>query len=400
MINNSTNMSSSTEESYYEILGVPKNVTESELKKAWHKLSMKYHPDRLKDDEKILYGDKMKSINEAYDVLSDPVKRNIYDKHGKAGLQNMGDGSDPFASMFGQQQQDFVPPIEIPLFLELEDLFLGKTVNFTIERKNMCKDCNMTGSKDKVDHPCKDCKGNGFTVRSIQRGPIKQQARVVCEKCRGNGIQPGTVLCTSCKGNLQVREFLHKSHHIEPGHSHGDVIELKEEGNEIPPQLQVRTSEKRGRVLLVIHENQHSVFSRSNTGKSDLAIILTITLAESLCGFSRSITHLDGRKLFLTHDGGLRHGDVKVIKHEGMPHKSNPLLRGNLLLKFNVEMPQNYDKHAIYQSLTGLSLDDLDLTPPPDHMIKHLSSLNEIQPEDDDDYDNIPHGQVRGCPVQ
>ena len=390
-------MSSAKEESYYEILGVSKKATESEIKKSWHKLSMKYHPDRLKGEEKVLYADKMKIINEAYEVLSDPLKREVYDKHGKAGLQNMGDGGNhPFGDIFGSpQRRDYVPPIEIPIYLKLEELYLGKTVKFNLDRKNMCKDCNMTGSKDKVSHPCKDCKGKGFIVKNIQQGPFTQQAKIQCDKCRGNGIQPGTILCLSCKGKLQISEILTKSYDITPGYSHNDVIELEGEGHEIPPQLQQHTSEKRGRVLLVIQEKQHSLFSRANTGKSDLAIIFDITLAESLCGFTRTITHLDGRKLFITHDGGLRHGDVKVIKHEGMPHKSNPLLRGNLLLKFSVEMPQSYDKGAVYKSLTGLSLESLNFTPPSDHIITHLSSLQEIEPDHDE-----THDQDRGCPVQ
>lgn len=388
-------MASVKEISYYDILGVDRNVSDVELKKVWHKLSLKYHPDRLGTNNKHL-GDKMKEINEAYEVLSDPKKREIYDKFGKRGLE---EGLAERNHVFRQRRRDIVPPIQIGIQVDLKDLYLGKKINATFPRKNLCKMCNMTGSKDKVKHHCQECKGMGHVTKRIQTGPFVQTANIECDKCKGSGLQPGTILCDNCKGTIQFIEHCTINCDIPAGSSTNDQIEIVGEGHEIPQQLQGHSNHSRGNVILVIQEKEHKLFKRTNSGKNDLAIEMNLTLAEALCGFIKSIEHLDGRKLAITSNGGIRHDDIKVIKYEGMPSKSNSMLRGNLLIKFTVEMPSVYDKSSIYKCLTGKSLDDEDFSIPRDHCMTHLSSLEETMVDDHEDYQH-PQVQVANCPVQ
>lgn len=399
------NMSSTTEISYYDLLGVKKDADANTLKKAWHKLSLKYHPDRLSEKEKISLGDKMKEINEAYDVLSDPQKRQIYDRFGKKGL-NERTGEDPMSAH--QERNDVVPPIQIALRVDLDGLYTGKTVSVTFPRRDLCTDCDMTGAKDKVRKPCQSCKGTGRVMGHVRRGPFVQPGPVPCDKCKGTCLQPGTILCDSCKGTKTRQETFTVSCDIPPGSCNNDIIEIPDQGHEIPPQLYEHYKQARGLseikhgmsprgdVLLVVQEQEHPVFRRTNTGEADLAINIELTLAEALCGFTRSIDHLDGRKLSIIETSATPHGEIRVIKQEGMPRKSSNMMRGNLLLKFSVKFPTDYDKHAIYQCLTGKSLNDVDFSTPSDHVITHMCSFAETDVEEDDQQ----HAQTVNCPVQ
>lgn len=390
------------EVSYYDLLGVNKDVDASTLKRAWHKLSMKYHPDRLSEEQKLQLGDKMKEINEAYDVLSDPKKRAIYDKFGKEALsERMGDNVE-----FQQQRNDIVPPIQVAFQADLETLYLGKTVSVTFKRNSLCTECDMTGTKDKIRKPCQGCKGAGHVMGQIRRGPFVQQGPVPCDKCKGKGLQPGTVLCPICKGTTYKQETFTAMCDIPPGSNRDDVIEIEAQGHEIPPKLYSRFRQRhsieegktpRGAVLVIIQELQHPLFKRTNTGEADLAINIELSLAEALCGFSRSVRHLDGRILSIIGTDPINHGDIKVIKHEGMPRKSNPMMHGNLLVKFSVKLPSEFDRQTVYHSLTGESLDDVDFSVPSDHVMTHLCSLSEIDTEEEDDQQRP---QAVSCPVQ
>ena len=396
-------MNDSGVNSYYDILGVEKDADASTLKKAWHKLSLKYHPDRLSEDDRVRLGDKMKEINEAYDVLSDPKKRQIYDRFGKKGLTEA-TGMDP---MDRQQRNDLVPPIQIALHVELKDLYSGKKTAISFPRKNMCTECDMTGAKNKVRKICLCCGGDGCVMSRMRQGPFIQQRVVPCRECRGTGLDPDTVLCDICKGSMHIEEHFTTSCEIHPGSCHETIIEVKNQGHEIPPKLHNRYKQMhgldsikeghppRGDVLIIIQEKEHPVFVRTNTGEADLAVNIELSLAEALCGFSRSIEHLDGRKLSVIETGPTSYNEIRVIKQEGMPRKSNPMIRGNLLLKFSVTFPTNYDKHGVYKCLTGKSLADVDFSPPPDHSIAHTCHLSEIEVEEEE------KGQPQvGCPVQ
>ena len=134
----------------------------------------------------------------------------------------------------------------------------------------------------------------------------------------------------------------------------GIKIEIPNIGNEI-------SNGERGAVIIIIKEIEHNIFKRTNTGNYDLAVILNISLVESLCGFKRIVNHLDGRKLAIIEEDIIKSGDTKVIKNEGMPHIANCVIHGNLIIKFSIEYPrQILNKNKLYECLEGTH--DLDFS--------------------------------------
>jgi len=381
---------------YYEILGVKPSDDMVTIKNAWRKLCLKYHPDVAKDKE--LAEKMIRKINEAYEVLSDEKKRNIYNKYGKKGLQEETQyGKNPLAQMFIRKQQNIVPPIEVVIQLSLDKLYMGTTVNQEFQRKDICKSCNKTGSKDKKKHPCGTCKGRGNITQLIQQGPFIQQVNTKCPDCKGTRIQAGTPLCTQCNGYLFVLKNSLINYEIPPGYFNGANIEISNVGHEIPPEYNI-PNRTRGDVILIIQEIPHDIFKRIKTNPSDLAIILEISLEEALCGFIRTICHLDGRKLAIVEHGDITSGQIKVIKGEGMPKKSNPLLKGNLIIKFIITFPKNLTKNQkkiIYECLNGGSFDDVDLSIPSDHVMTYMLPFSE-----DDILEEDEQSQQQECHIQ
>lgn len=390
---------------YYDILEIKKSDDQSTIKKAWYRLSQKYHPDKAQDK---LHGDKMmKEINEAYNVLSDPEKRSIYDKFGKKGLEeghtfNGDPFSQMFPGMFSRQQKDLVPPIKISVKLTLDKLYTGTSVEKEFKRRDICKICDRTGTKDKKKNPCNQCGGRGHIPELIRRGPIVQQVNSKCPTCDGKCINPEAELCEQCNGEIFEIKTSTIKYEIPPGYCGGSTIEIPNEGDEIPVEYRV-PDRTRGRLLLIIEEEEHEIFKRTNNNESDLLIKLRISLADTLCGFKKIITHLDGRKLAIMSNDTID-GNSKVIKSEGMPKISNPLLRGNLIVQFQIVMPEKLtseQKQKLYLCLTGQSLDDVDFSVSDDDIITHMSNFSEND-VDEESYEenNQDRSNVPQCHMQ
>lgn len=372
----------SKDKSYYEILGVGKDADENTIKKAWRSLSFKYHPDKIKngnpDDEMI------KKINEAYHVLGNKERRATYDRFGKEGLQEAAAyANDPFAKIFMQRhQQKAVPYIEVIIKLTLEELYTGIKINQEFSRKDICKSCNRTGTKDKRKHPCIKCKGSGSIIRQIQNGPFIQQINAKCPDCKGIKIQPGTILCEKCNGNSFEIKNSKIEYDIPPGYYNGADIKIPNIGDEIPNAVNSIENNQvtRGDVILIVEEMTHDIFKRVNTNPSDLAIILEISLEESICGFKRTITHLDGRKLAIVQHNEIIQDQMLMIKGEGMPNKENPILKGNLIIKIDIKYPKELtktQKEVIYKCLSGNSLNDIDFSVHSDEVMTRIAPFSE-----------------------
>ena len=175
--------------SYYDLLGVSPDASQSEIKKAFHKLALKNHPDRGGDAEKF------KEMSAAYDVLSDPDKRERYDQLGPAGVEGDGSGgggggnpfdqADIFEQFFGgggfrgQRQPQRTPNMQAKLNLTLEELYSGCVKDVTIQRNAICSTCDGTGAKSPSDvQKCSLCNGTGYRVITRQLGPMMQQTQV------------------------------------------------------------------------------------------------------------------------------------------------------------------------------------------------------------------------------
>lgn len=327
------------ETAYYETLGVPPSATADELKKAYRKMALKYHPDKNPNE-----GEKFKAISSAYEVLSDPKKRDLYDRGGEQAIKEGGmsadhnpmDIFDMFFNMSGRRQRgptkgkDVIHQIRV----SLEDLYSGATRKLALQKNVICAKCEGHGGKKGAVQSCEHCQGTGMQVRIQQLGPgMVQQIQTVCHDCQGQGqrINPKD-RCKSCQGRKVTRERKILEVHIDKGMKDGQQIRFTGEGDQ-EPELEA------GDIVIVLDEAEHDVFSRHT---SDLIKKMEIELVDSLCGFQKTIQTLDKRILVISCLPGeiIKHSDVKCIFNEGMPQYKNPFEKGRMIIQFSVKFPE------------------------------------------------------------
>ncbi|CAD6444147.1 c8fc63ab-ed95-4e2c-863b-3313ace01fda [Sclerotinia trifoliorum] len=351
----------------YGILGISKDATKSEIKKAYHKAALQHHPDKVAEDQREEADEKFKTVSQAYEILYDEEKREMYDTHGMAAFDGsrpgMGAGGvdldDILSQMFGMGGgmggMGGMPPgfggpggpggprqprrgadEEQPYKISLEDLYKGKTVKFTSKKNVICSHCKGTGGKEKAKpETCGRCKGNGVTMglRSVGPGLVTQE-RVMCDTCSGAGkIFKEKDKCKKCKGKRTTKEQKSLELYIPRGARDGDRIVLEGEADQVPDQTP-------GNIVFTIDEEDHEIFQRAG---DDLSAELNITLAEALTGFSRVVLkHLDGRGISINHPQGkvLQPGQILKVEGEGMPLKRSDA-KGDLYLIVKIDFPQD-----------------------------------------------------------
>ena len=358
---------------YYELLGIDKSADDATIKKAYRKLAVKYHPDK-NIDNKAEAEIKFKEIAEAYEVLSNPDKRQKYDKFGHAGLQESGAGPSPdffndimknFFGMGAAAQEEDVPDIEITEEVTLEELFVGKTVKRQIHRHSLCKPCNATGCADGKEHKCKNCNGNGVVIKQVRMGPMIQHMHEKCNVCNSTGVEKNTVMCSTCGGKRAVRESKVVEIHIPKGAASKNIITIHNEGNEIPADER-RGNKSRSNINIVIQEKPHPALKRmfvirgkkDDPDPADLLLEAEISLAESLCGFQRKIRQLDGSEFNFEVNNLIKHGEVIVIKGKGMPVLNKDNEYGDMFISFSVKYPDEIPKQTklrLWQLMTNTS---------------------------------------------
>ncbi|KAG8516400.1 DnaJ subfamily A member 4 [Galemys pyrenaicus] len=330
------------ETQYYDILGVKPSASPEEIKKAYRKLALKYHPDKNPDE-----GEKFKLISQAYEVLSDPKKRDVYDQGGEQAIKEGGPGSPSFSSpmdifdmFFGgggrMARERRGKNVVHQLSVTLEDLYNGTTKKLALQRNVICAKCEGVGGKKGSVEKCPLCKGRGLQVHIQQIGPgVVQQAQTLCLECQGRGerVSPKD-RCEGCGGARVTREKKLIEVHVERGMKDGQKILFHGEGDQ-EPELEP------GDVIIVLDQKDHSVFQRRG---HDLIMKMRIQLSEALCGFKRTIKTLDDRTLVITAQPGevVRHGDLKCVREEGMPVHRAPLEKGSLVLQFLVVFPEQH----------------------------------------------------------
>lgn len=336
---------------YYDILGVSKSCSQDELKKAYRKAAIKNHPDKGGDPEKF------KELAQAYEVLSDPEKREIYDQYGEEALkEGMGAGGpsinpfDIFESFFGgggvghsfggrtgrgtrrmMRGEDVVHPLKV----SLEDLYNGTSKKLSLSRNILCPKCKGKGSKSGASSRCPGCQGAGMKVTIRHLGPsMIQQMQHVCQDCKGSGeCIYEKDKCPQCKGSKVIQDKKVLEVHVEKGMQHGQKIVFQGEADEAPDT-------QAGDIVFVLHLKEHAKFRRK---ADDLFVDHTLTLTEALCGFQFPLTHLDGRQLLIKSNPGgiIKPGQFKAINHEGMPQYQRPFMKGNLYIQFQVDFPES-----------------------------------------------------------
>ncbi|VFQ70001.1 unnamed protein product [Cuscuta campestris] len=340
---------------YYDILGVSKSASEDELKKAYRKAAMKNHPDKGGDPEKF------KELSQAYEVLSDPEKREIYDEYGEDGLkEGMGGGcgashspfdilesffgggsfspGSPFGGSFGGssgsrgrkgQGEDVIQTLNV----SLEELYNGTTKKLSLSRNILCRKCKGKGSKSGASRRCNGCRGSGIkvTCQQIAYGMV-QQMQHVCPTCRGSGeVINERDKCKRCKGKKVTQEKKVLEVHVDKGMQNGQRIVFSGEADEAPDSPP-------GDIVIILQQKEHPKFTRKF---DDLYMEHSLSLTEALCGFQFVLTHLDGRQLLIKSDPGevIKPDQSKAINDEGMPQYERPFMKGRLYINFEVEFP-------------------------------------------------------------
>ena len=232
------------------------------------------------------------------------------------------------------KQQQRMPDIEIPLEVTLEDLYKGKTIEVLHKKRQFCDHCHGTGADDPDDiKVCPECNGSGVKMERRRVGPgFIQQFQTECNKCHGTGKIPGKK-CTKCKGKKVVDGKTTISVSISKGMRDGEQIKFDGFGDEKPDH-------ETGDVIFTIKTKAHDQFTRK---WDDLKTTMHISLKESLVGFEKYITHLDGHKVKVSKKGVTAHGSVITIKEEGMPIKYRES-RGKLLVDIIVDYPKSLTK--------------------------------------------------------
>mmetsp|Transcript_137 Transcript_137/g.466 ORF Transcript_137/g.466 Transcript_137/m.466 type:complete len:425 (+) Transcript_137:62-1336(+) len=341
-------------EGFYKILGVDKNASTGQIKKAYYKLAKDLHPDKNPGNEEALK--KFQELSHVYDVLSDPKKKEIYDQFGEEGLQGQGgmDGSSIFDQVFGGGFGDMFgfgggrggrgrggrqkgDDIAFGLGVSLKELYNGSVRKLKVNKQVLCAKCEGRGSKSEgATQQCGGCNGRGVRIIRHQIGPgMVQQMQSVCNDCGGKGeVIDKKDRCTKCKGKKTIQEPKVIEVGIEKGMREGQRITFSQEGDQAPNTTP-------GDIIVVVKEKEDPEcgFIRHN---DDLVYKKNISLLESLTGFEFLIEHLDGRTLVIRSkpDEIIETDTVRVVPGEGMPKHKNPFIKGNLLIHFTVEWPK------------------------------------------------------------
>ncbi|GFR78882.1 DnaJ homolog subfamily A member 1 [Elysia marginata] len=396
------------ETQFYDILEVPPTATDAELKKAYRKLALKYHPDKNPNA-----GDKFKQISVAYEVLSDPKKRELYDRGGEEAIKGGGTGGmdfhspmDIFDLFFGgggrrggggrsgpRKGKDVIHQMKV----SLEDLYNGATRKLALQKNVICSKCEGRGGKEGSVQKCGACRGSGMQIRIQQIGPgMVQQIQSVCGECRGEGevIDP-RYRCKTCNGKKIVKERKILEVHIDKGMKDNQQIRFSGEGDQ-EPDLEP------GDIVIVLDEQEHERFRRRG---HDLIMTMQLELVEALCGFQKTVKTLDGRTLVITNLPGdvLKNEDIKCVTGEGMPVYRDPFEKGRLIIQFSVTFPTT-------GSLSPEAIATLETVLPPKQEIivpddAEECHLQEIDPshqrrENYDSDDDHPGGQRVQCAPQ
>ncbi|XP_029356246.1 dnaJ homolog subfamily A member 1 [Echeneis naucrates] len=331
------------ETGFYDTLGVKPSATPDELKKAYRKLALKFHPDKNPTQ-----GEKFKQISQAYEVLSDAKKREVYDRGGEKAIKEGGTGGggsggfaspmDIFDLFFGggsrMHRERKGKNIVHQITVTLEDLYNGSTRKLSVQKNAVCERCEGRGSRKGAAQMCMTCHGTGMQVRVHQLIPgMVQQVSTVCHSCQGQGQRISQKdRCKSCGGRKILREKKILEVHIDKGMRDSQKIVFHGEGDQEPGL-------EPGDIVIVLDQREHPHFTRKG---ADLIMSMELQLVEALCGFKKPVQTLDNRTLLITsHPGELiKPGDTKCVLNEGMPTYRRPFEKGRLVIHFSVVFPQ------------------------------------------------------------
>jgi len=360
---------------YYEVLGVDKGADEASIKKAYRKLAMQYHPDKNPDNKEA--EEKFKEASEAYEVLSDKEKRQLYDQYGHAGVESQfgaggfswenfthrgdlndifGDGfSSIFETLFGGgfggrssggRSSNRGEDLQIELSLTLKEIATGAEKKIKIGTKEACDKCNGSGSTDGQVESCSQCRGTG-QVRQVRQSLFGQMQTVSeCPSCRGEGKIIKNK-CPKCYGEGRMGSVKEINVKIPAGVEENQYIRLRGQGN-IGPR-----GGSRGDILVLIHEKQDDIFERHG---NDIVMEYPVSVSQAVLGDEVLVPTLTGQ-VKMKIPAGTQSGRIFRLKGQGI-QGLNTYSKGDELVKIILVTPTKIskDEQELYEKLREYDL--------------------------------------------
>ena len=347
---------------YYEVLGVDKKASEDEIKKAYRKIAIKYHPDRNPGDKTA--EEKFKEAAEAYSVLSDKQKRQQYDQFGFDG-PNMGGGfggfgaggfsMDDIFSMFGdvfggrggfggfsgfgggQRAQYHGTDLRLKVRLTLQEISTGVTKKFKVRKDIVCSECNGSGAQNgSGSETCPTCHGQGYTVRTVRSILGMMQTQSECPTCHGEG----TVIknkCPHCSGQGIVKGEEVVEINIPAGVAEGMVVNVPGKGNAAPH------NGVPGNIQVYVEEEPNDTFVRDG---QDIIYNLLLDFPTAALGGEVDIPTIEGTKVKIKIEPGTQPGKTLRLRGKGLPAvQGYGSGRGDLVVQVSVYVPKTLDRH-------------------------------------------------------
>lgn len=339
---------------YYEVLGVSKSASPEEIKKAYRKLALKYHPDKNPDDKAA--EEKFKEAAEAYDVLSSPEKKQRYDQFGHSGMggaggfsgagMSMEDIFSQFGDLFGgggffggfggaqqRQQVNRGSNLRLKVELSLEEIAKGVEKKLKVKKYIACKSCHGNGEKNGNSHVnCSECNGTGQVTRIQNTLLGRMQTTSTCPVCGGSGKMIKEK-CPDCNGEGILRGEEIISVKIPAGVYEGLQLSVSGKGNA------ARRGGVNGDLIVLIKEKDHPELIRDG---NDLLYNLFISIPDAILGASAEIPTLDG-KVKVSIDKGTQSGKILRLRKKGLPSIEGHGT-GDLLIKVNVFIPKEISR--------------------------------------------------------
>ena len=343
---------------YYEVLGVDKNASDAEIKKAYRKLAIKYHPDRNPDNKEA--EEKFKEAAEAYDVLHDPQKRQQYDQFGFDGPQggfgggagmNMDDIFSMFGDIFGGHSgfggfggfgggggrpQYRGNDLRLTVRLTLQEIAEGVTKKFKVKKDITCEHCHGTGAKDGAQpETCPQCNGSGVVYKTVRTMLGMMQTQTTCPNCHGEG----TVIkdkCPYCNGEGVTKGEEVIEINIPAGVSEGMVVNVPGKGNA------GKHNGVNGDIQVLIKEEPNDTFIRNG---QDLYYTLLLDLPTAILGGEVDIPTISGNKISLKIDPGTQPGKQVKLRGKGLPAvQGYGRGTGDIIVNISVYIPKTLTK--------------------------------------------------------
>jgi DnaJ-class molecular chaperone len=408
----------------YEIVGVHRTATEEEIKKAFRKKAVKLHPDRNPENTEEA-NRQFQELNRAAKILSNPDRRKRYDQFGviDGDAEQPGAGGfnpfDLFGNIFGggggggmpgffnmgggmphqNNRNAKSPDKKLTINISLVDVYLGKQIPLDFIKVICCDQCQGLGAKSaEFVVSCNICNGQGRVVKMTQMGPMIQQVVQPCGACSGKGkmIKQGGE-CGNCHGKKGVGIKRHLDCYVRPGSQPGTIITFKNEAD-----WHVDFADAGDLVLFVNSKNEEAGFYREG---DNLIMKKNITLLEALTNFTMYFKHLDNRVIKVTNEEIIHPNQKMIIKGEGMPNLADNLVKGDLIIHFEVTFPQSLDKDRSKYLVKILPVPkkqiwDLQLEKTPDNEITThtMSSFDDNQHNRNQSRQHNPDEQMHNMP--